>query len=183
MVCGRCIKVVREELEGIGIQVGRVELGEVEVVNKGSLDLKKIQSVLENNGFEIIEDKKVRTIEHIKLAILRLVQQNRSVSPMRLNYSDHLSKELGQDYHYLSSLFSSIENVTIEQYIILQRIERVKELLKYGDLTLSEIAATTGYSSVQHLSNQFKKTTGMTPTHFKDLKKSLRKPLDKVAAV
>jgi len=181
MVCGRCIKVVREELEKIGVRVGRIELGEVEVAENKSLDLRRVQSVLEQNGFELIEDKKVRTIERIKLAILRLVQEDRSVSPLRSTYSDILSKELGQDYHYLSSLFSSIENVTIEQYVILQKIERAKELIRYGDLTLSEIAFTMGYSSVQHLSHQFRQITGMTPSQFKDLRKSARKPIDKVA--
>lgn len=180
MVCNRCIRVVREELEKLGLRVGRIELGEVDLVDGKTIDLKKIQLVLEQNGFQLIEDKRVRIIERIKLAILKLVQLDHSVSPLRLNHSDYISRELGHDYHSLSSLFSSVENVTIEQYIILQKIERVKELLKYGELTLSEIAFEMGYSSVQHLSNQFKKVTGLTPSHFKDLKESLRKPLDKV---
>ncbi len=181
MVCGRCIKVVREELERLGLDVTHIELGEVIVGSKRSLDLQKIRLVLEKNGFELIEDKHAKIIEQTKLVILKLVQRDHSENPMHFSYSGHLSKELGYDYHYLSALFSSVENVTIEQYTILQRIERVKELLRYGDLTLSEIAFKTGYSSVQHLSNQFRKTTGMTPSHFKDLRKSLRKPLDEVA--
>jgi len=180
MVCGRCIRVVREELEKLGFQIGRIELGEVDVVNGKSIDLRKIRSVLERNGFQLIEDKNARVIERIKLAILDLVQHDYSESPLRANYSGYIAKELGYDYHYLSSLFSSIENITIEQYIILQKIERVKEFLKYGEWTLSEIAFRMGYSSVQHLSNQFKKVTGLTPSHFKELKESLRKPLDKV---
>ncbi len=180
MVCNRCIRVVREELERLGLRIGRVELGEVDLIDGKTIDLKKIQSVLEQNGFQLIEDKRVRVIERTKLAILQLVQHDYSAAPLRLNYSDYISRELGLDYHSLSSLFSSVESVTIEQYIILQKIERVKEFLKYGELTLSEIAYKMGYSSVQHLSNQFKKVTGLTPSHFKDLKKSLRKPLDKV---
>jgi len=180
MVCNRCIRVVQEELEKLGLQVQRVDLGEVDLLNGKALDLKKIRSVLENNGFELIEDKRGKIIERIKLVILKLVQQDQSKAPLKLHYSDYIARALGHDYHSLSSLFSSVENFTIEQYIILQRIEHVKELLKYGELTLSEIAYKTGYSSVQHLSNQFKKVTGMTPSHFKDLKQSLRKPLDKV---
>jgi AraC family transcriptional regulator len=182
MVCSRCIRVVREELEKLGLRIQRIDLGEVDLFNGKAIDLKKIKAVLENNGFELIEDKRGRIIEHIKLAILKLVQHDHSVSPLKLNYSDYISNELGHDYHSLSALFSSVENITIEQYIILQKIERVKELLKYGELTLSEIAYKMGYSSVQHLSNQFKKVTGLTPSHFKDLKESHRKPLDKVVS-
>jgi AraC family transcriptional regulator len=182
MVCGRCIKVVREELERLGLDVVNVELGEVDIAGAKPLELEKIRTVLEKNGFELIENKNAKLIEQIKLTILKLVQQDQSEHPMHSSYSENLSRELGHDYHYLSSLFSSVENVTIEQYTILQRIERVKELLRYGDMTLSEIAYKTGYSSVQHLSNQFRKVTGMTPSHFKELRKSLRKPLDKVVA-
>jgi AraC family transcriptional regulator len=182
MVCNRCIRVVREELEKLGLRIGRIELGEVDLVHAKSVDFKKIKSALEQNGFQLIEDKRARIIERIKLAILKLVQHNYGESQLRLNHSEYISKVLDLDYHSLSSLFSSIESVTIEQYIILQKIERVKELLKYGELTLSEIAFRMGYSSVQHLSNQFKRITGLTPSHFKDLKETLRKPLDKVSA-
>jgi len=182
MVCGRCIRVVREELERLGLHVARVELGEVDLIHRRPLDTNRIGSVLEQNGFELIEDKSVRIIERIKLAILKLVQHDYRESPLRSNYSEYISRELGRDYHTLSSLFSSIENTTIEQYIILQKIERVKELLKYGEMTLSEIAFKMGYSSVQHLSTQFRKVTGLTPSHFKNTKRILRKPLDKVGA-
>ncbi len=182
MVCGRCIKVVREEIERLGLSVLRIDLGEVEFSSTEVPDLARIRTVLEKNGFELIEDKNARLIERIKLAILKLVQQDHSDNPVHSSFSSYLSRELGYDYRYLSSLFSSVENVTIEQYSILQRIERVKELLRYGDLTLSEIAYKTGYSSVQHLSSQFRKITGMTPSRFKDLRRSLRKPLDKVGA-
>ena len=181
MVCHRCIRVVKEELEEIGLAVRRVDLGEAEVIGSKKLNLKEIRSVLEENGFELIEDKRVKTIERIKLAILRLVRRDHESAPMKMNHSEYLVHELGQDYHALSALFSSIENLTIEKYIILQKIELVKELLKYGELTLSQIANRMGYSSVQHLSNQFRKVTGLTPSHFKRMKKSPRKPLDRVA--
>jgi AraC-like DNA-binding protein len=183
MVCNRCIRVVREELEKLGLRIQRIELGEVDIAGGKVIDLGNVRDVLLRNGFELIEDKRVKMIERIKLLILRLVQNDYRETPLPLNYSEYIARELGHDYHYLSSLFSSVENVTIEQYVILQRIERVKELLKYGEMTLSEIAFTTGYSSVQHLSSQFRKVTGMTPTYFKDLKKGMRKPLDKVGVL
>jgi AraC family transcriptional regulator len=180
MVCNRCIRVVREEMERLGLTISRIDLGEVEVTGKKHLDLDAIESILQENGFELIEDKRVKAIERVKLAILKFVHHDHSVSPMKMKFSRFIALELGQDYHSLSTLFSSVENVTIEQYVILQRIERVKELLKYDELTLSEIAYRMGYSSVQHLSNQFKKVTGLTPSYFKDLKKNVRKPIDQV---
>ncbi len=182
MVCNRCIRVVREELEKLGLRTGRIELGEAEIIGGKPLEMDKVRTVLLENGFELVEDKRVKLIERIKLLILRLVRNDYRTSGMPLNNSEYIAQELGHDYHYLSSLFSSVENVTIEQYLILQRIERVKELLKYGEMTLSEIADVTGYSSVQHLSNQFRKITGMTPTYFKALKNALRNPIDKVGA-
>ncbi len=181
MVCNRCIRVVGEELAKLGYQVHRIVLGEADVSSKKPIDKEKIRGVLEANGFELIEDRRVKLIERIKVLVLKLVQNDYAKNPITINSSDYLARELGHDYHYLSSLFSSVENITIEQYTILQRIERVKELIKYGDMTLSEIAYATGYSSVQHLSNQFRKVTGMTPSYFKRLKQSLRKPLDHVA--
>jgi AraC family transcriptional regulator len=180
MVCNRCIRVVREEMERLGLTISRIDLGEVEVTGKKHLDLDAIESILQENGFELIEDKRVKAIERVKVAILKFVHHDHSVSPMKMKFSRFIALELGQDYHTLSTLFSSVENVTVEQYVILQRIERVKELLKYDELTLSEIAYRMGYSSVQHLSNQFKKVTGLTPSYFKDLKKNVRKPIDQV---
>ncbi len=179
MVCNRCIKVVREELEKIGLDVRSVLLGEVIVGCRiEDLPINKIREVLEENGFELIEDKKARAIEQIKLIIIKLVRNDAEENPLNMNYSEYLVKELGMDYHYLSTLFSSVENITIEQLIILQKIEWAKELLKYGELTLSEIAYKLGYSSVQHLSNQFKKVTGLTASQFKSMTENIRKPLD-----
>ena len=150
MVCDRCVRVVAQELERIGLDVRNVVLGEVTLTGSSrDLAMDQIKKTLEENGFELIEDRKARTIEQLKLAIIKLV---RETGDRRLKYSAYLSKELGLEYHYLSTLFSSVENVTIEQYIIRQRVERAKELLKYGELTLSEIAYELGYSSVQHLS-------------------------------
>jgi AraC family transcriptional regulator len=179
MVCDRCIRVVKDELVNLGLDVRSVSLGEVSLTgNPRDLPLQRIKKTLEENGFELIEDQKARTIERLKLAIMRLV---REPGDRNLKYSVYLSKELNQEYHSLSSLFSSVENVTIEQYIIRQRVERAKELLKYGEKTLSEIAYELGYSSVQHLSSQFKRITGLTPTKFKHMTSNIRFPLDRVS--
>jgi len=179
MVCGRCIKVVKEELEKLGLDVRSIVLGEV-VVNSilNELQIDNIKKILEDNGFELIEDKRARIIEKVKLVILNLVRNDEEENPTEENYSDYIVEKIGLDYHYLSTLFSSVENITIEQYIILQKIELAKELLKYGELTLSEIAYKLGYSSVQHLSNQFKKVTGLTASQFKKMTENIRKPLD-----
>ena len=179
MVCDRCIRVVTQELKEIGLDVRSVTLGEVILTGSSrDLPMDQIRKTLKENGFELIEDRKARTIEQLKLAIITLV---RETGNRRLKYSAYLSKALGLEYHYLSTLFSSVENVTIEQYIIRQRVERAKELLKYGEMTLSEIAYELGYSSVQHLSNQFKHITGLTPTRFKRMTVNMRNPLDRVS--
>ena len=183
MVCDRCIRVVHDELTKIQLDVRSVALGEVVVAGAAKeLPMERIKSVLDENGFELIEDRKAKTIEQTKLAIIRFVREDHEKEDRRLKFSEYLSRELGLDYHYLSTLFSSVENVTIEQFIILQRIERAKELLKYGEMTLSEIAYKLGYSSVQHLSNQFKSVTGFTPTKFKSFTGQLRKPIDRVGS-
>lgn len=179
MVCDRCIRVVTQELGRLQLDVRSVTLGEVTLTGSfRDLPMDQIKKTLEENGFELIEDRKVRTIEQLKLAIIRLV---RETGNRKLKYSAYLSKELGLEYHYLSTLFSSVENITIEQYIIRQRVERAKELLKYGELTLSEIAFELGYSSVQHLSSQFKHITGLTPTRFKRMTSNTRTPLDRIS--
>jgi AraC-like DNA-binding protein len=181
MVCNRCIKVVHEELEKLGHDVRSIVLGEAVV--GGELDAagtKKVKAMLEENGFELIEDQRVKTIERTKRTILQLVRRDAEEEPIKEKYSEFIAREVGRDYHTLSALFSSVENITIEHYIILQRIERAKELLKYGELTLNEISYKLGYSSVQHLSNQFKHITGMTPSAFKKMMVNTRLPLDKV---
>jgi AraC family transcriptional regulator len=181
MVCNRCIKVVRDELEKLGKEVCTIELGEV-VIAEGlaDTDIRKIKLVLEENGFELIEDQRGKLIERIKQTVLTLVRRDAEKEPLKGKYSEYIARELGKDYHMLSTLFSSVENITIEHFTILQRIERAKELLKYGELTLSEISYRLGYSSVPHLSNQFKSVTGMTPSQFKKMVANTRLPLDKV---
>lgn len=179
MVCNRCIKVVREEFDRLGIETKNITLGEVETeLPVESLPLAGIKKVLEENGFELIEDKKARLIERIKKFILKIIYEEESIIAENHKFSILIEKEIGLDYNYLSGLFSSQESITIEQYIILQKIEHAKELLKYGELTLSEIAYKLGYSSVQHLSSQFKKTTGFTASQFKIKTENMRKPLD-----
>lgn len=181
MVCNRCIKVVRDELEKLGVQIESINLGEVVTAQAINKELKeKIKGVLEENGFELLEDKRFKVIERIKNYVIKLVHYSDEDSPGNFNYSALIAQELGMDYAYLSNLFSSLEGITIEHFIILQKIERAKELLKYGDLTLSEIAYKLGYSSVQHLSNQFKKITGLTASQFKKMTGNTRKPLDNV---
>ena len=180
MVCDRCIRIVKEELEEIGLDVRSITLGEVVVASARATNLTEVRSVLEKNGFELIDDKKVKMIEQIKTLIINLVHHGNTGKSAAINYSAYIAQHVGHDYHYLSTLFSSIENITIEKYLIHQKIERVKELLVYNEMTLSEIAYQMGYSSVQHLSNQFKKVTGFTPSYFKTIKDNKRKPLDKV---
>jgi AraC-like DNA-binding protein len=181
MVCPRCIKVVREELTKLGLDVRSVALGEVEVGgNAAELPLEKVQHVLHENGFELIEDKRVRVIEKIKHAVLKLVQNDYEKNPIRLKDSEFIAREVGQEYHSLSTLFSSVEGITLEHYLILQKIERVKELLKYGEMSLSQIAYSMDYSSVAHVSSQFKKMTGMTPSQFKQLGGLHRHPIDHI---
>ncbi len=179
MVCPRCIKVVREDLTKLGLDVRSVVLGEVVVSGPVSdAALAKVKHVLTADGFELLEDRKAKTVEKIKHAVIKLAQADRSYHSVHLKDSESIAKEVGTDYHSLSALFSSIENVTIEQFLILQKIEHAKELLKYGELTLSEIAYRMGYSSVAHISAQFKKITGMTPTAFKRLGNTHRHPID-----
>ncbi len=181
MVCNRCIKVVGEEFKKLGLDVRSITLGEVIIDGeKDKLPLNKIKMILEENGFELIENKSAKIIEKIKLTILELIRHDNLGQFANENFSEIIVEKLGLDYHYLSSLFSSVENITIEQFVILQKIERVKELLKYNELTLSEIAYKLSYSSVQHLSNQFRKVTGMTASQFKNMTSNTRKPLDKL---
>ena len=179
MVCNRCIMVVQNELEKLGLPVKQVELGEVELERKLSAGEKEnITAALSPLGFEVIDDKKSRIIEKIKTTIIDLVHHQDG--SMQQNLSDVLRSKLHQDYSHLSTLFSDVEGTTIEKYFISQKIEKVKELLVYDELSLSEIAYRLNYSSVSYLSNQFKKVTGLTPTHFRQVGKNKRKPLDEV---
>lgn len=178
MVCNRCIKVVKETLEQLGLNVEHIELGNVTVSGR-SVPAEEIGNALEKEGFELLEDKKAKVVNKIKSTIIGIVYSD-AIENLDLKISEYLTRQTGMDYLYLSTLFSSIENITIEQFFILTRIERAKELLKYHDLTLSEISYRLGYSSVQHLSSQFKKVTGLTASQFKELAQNTRKPLDKL---
>lgn len=180
MVCNRCIKVVRDELTDLGYTINLIELGKVVLMEEiDDKKMEQIREVLTDNGFELIDDKKSELINKIKTLIIEYIHYDRE-SPAYLNLSEILSKELGYDYSYLSHLFSRVEGITIEKYLILQKVEKVKELLVYEEFTLSEISYQLGYSSSQHLSRQFKEISGLTPSHFKTIKVQKRKPLDKV---
>lgn len=179
MVCDRCLMAVRQVLNDEGIEYRHLQLGEVELSAKISVEqLEKLAVRLKSIGFELLDDKKSRIVEKIKSTIISIIHH--SDEELNLKLSALLTDKLGMDYHYLTTLFSSVEGITIEKYTILQRIEKVKELMMYNEMTLSEIAFDMGYSSVQHLSQQFKKVTGLTPTQFRELKENTRKPLDSI---
>lgn len=179
MVCQRCIMVVNSELDKAGFSVKRVSLGEVEL-NDPIDDVKKkrIEKLLVPLGFELIDDRKSRIIEQIKTTIIDQVYHRDA--ELKINLSELLEQQLHLDYGYLSNLFSELEGTTIEKYFIAQKVERVKELLVYDELSLSEIAYRLNYSSAAHLSNQFKKVTGLTPGHFKSIGTKRRRPIDEV---
>ncbi|MBT5461540.1 MAG: helix-turn-helix transcriptional regulator [Candidatus Marinimicrobia bacterium] len=175
MVCSRCIRVVREELTGLGLDVVDVQLGKV-VLAKHPKNIEPVETILNQNGFELLEDKNAQIVESIKNQIIELIYSE-NLGEMKTNLSHYLSKQLGRDYSALSKLFSEVESITLEKYFILHKVERIKEFMVYDELTLSEIAYKLGYSSVQHLSNQFKKTTGLSPSYFKNVNPS-RRPID-----
>lgn len=179
MVCNRCIMVVQNALDKLGLDVKSIRLGEVVLEQEpDARNKEQLKEVLVSLGFELIDDKKSKIIEKIKNVIIDLVHHQDN--DVKTNLSAVLSAELHHDYNYLSNLFSEVEGTTIEKYFIAQKIERVKELLVYDELSLSEIALRLNYSSVAYLSNQFKKVTGLTPSHFKQIREDKRKPLDKV---
>jgi YesN/AraC family two-component response regulator len=184
MVCNRCVMVVSQELEKLGLHPEKVSLGEVQLredqLSKEQLD--QLDAMLASKGFERIDDRKSRLIEAIKSKVIHLIHHEQSLD-RKLNWSTILSEELHLEYNYLSSLFSSVEGITLEHYIINQKIERAKEFLFYDELNLTQIADRLGYSSVAHLSAQFKKVTGLTPSELKKSREidQMRKPLDNVA--
>ncbi|MDF2455943.1 MAG: transcriptional regulator, AraC family [Cytophagaceae bacterium] len=181
MVCPRCIKVVSDELCTLGFDIHHIELGKVELKSAPtSEDLQKIKTSLKNNGFELLDDKKSRVIEKVKILIIEGIRDGK-FSEMNINFSQYLSKELQMEYTHLSSLFSSVEGKSIERFVILQKTERIKELITYGELSMKEIAHFLDYSSLQALSGQFKKETGLTPTAFKALSDgNSRKPISSI---
>ena len=177
MVCDRCKMVVRSELEKIGIFPVSVGLGEVELLeNLKEKQTPELEMKFLSFGFELLEDKTSMLIEKIKSLIIDLVHHQNNT--LKTNLSNYLSEQLVQDYSTFSTLFSEVQGATIEHYFITQKIEKVKELLMYKELSLSEIAVKLNYSDVAHLSNQFKKITGVTATHFKQLKENNRLQID-----
>jgi AraC-like DNA-binding protein len=171
--------VVKQELKKLGLHYIVVELGEVEVMEDISSEQKeKFKVALLKFGLELMDNKKSILIERIKKVVVELIHY--TDEPLKVNFSDHLSEKLNLDYTYLANLFSEVEGITIEHYIIIHKIEKVKELLVYDELSLKEISYQLHYSSVAHLSNQFKKITGLTPSHFKKLKNYRRQGLENV---
>ena len=170
---------VKEELKKLGLHFILVELGEVDIMEDITAEQhNQIASALSQYGLELMGDKKNMLIEKIKNAIIEMVHY--TGDPPKLKFSDYLEQKLGQDYHYMSNLFSEVQGTTIEHFIIAHIIERAKELLIYDELTLTQISYKLNYSSVAHLSNQFKKVTGLTPSHFKLLKDKRRTALENV---
>jgi len=178
MVCDRCILVVRQELEKLNLKPAAIKLGEAEITEPTEKQLTQVQQNLAALGFELLDNSRKRLIEKIKNIVIEQIHYTDADD--KHNFSEILSDKLMKDYSYLSNFFSEVEGITIEKYIINQKIEKVKELLVYDELSLSEIAYKLGYSSVAHLSSQFKKVTGLTPSHFKNLGGIHRKPLDKI---
>ena len=179
MVCSRCKMVIKIELIKFGLHPAKVELGSVEI--KEALNDKEktaLNKILLGLGFLLMNDKKSQLVEKIKNLVVELVHY--SEAPLKVNLSNHIADKLHHNYHYLSNLFSEVESTTIEQYFIAQKAERVKELLVYDELSVSEIALQLNYSSASHLSKQFKKATGLTPSHFKQLKEKKRKPIEEL---
>ncbi len=179
MVCNRCIMVVKQELENLKLKPLKVSMGEAELSKQPSVkQMQQLNSRLLQLGFEILDDKKQKQIEKIKSLLIKKVQSGDVEE--HFSISEYLSNALHKDYSYISRLFSEVEGITVEQFFILQKIEKVKEWLVYGELNLSEISFRLGYSSVAHISAQFKKITGLTPSHFKKLGNPQRKSLDEL---
>jgi AraC-like DNA-binding protein len=182
MVSNRCKMAVKEDLKKLGLHFIVVDLGEVEIMeNLSAEQLNQLKIALLNSGFELMDDKRAVLIERIKNIIIEMVHYSNAL--IKTNFSIYLSEKLNHDYTYMSNLFSEVQGTTIEQFIISHKIERIKELIIYGELNITEIAWKMNYSSVAHLSNQFKKMTGLTPSHFKQLKEKRRSPIEEIGNV
>jgi AraC-like DNA-binding protein len=178
MISNRCKIVVKEILNEMDLHFILIDIGEIDIIEELTLEqLQRLKSELLESGLELIEDdKKTILIEKIKTIIIQMIYYKEEI--ITINFSDYLTKKLNFHYNYLANLFSEIEGITIEHFIIFHKIERVKELMNYGELTITEIAYKMNYSSVAHLSAQFKKVTGLSPTNFKQLKNLRRKSID-----
>ena len=179
MVCIRCQMVVKAELEKLGLKYMDVKIGEADMIdNIQSGQLRQLGKALRKSGLLLMDDKKSILVEKIKNVIIELVHYKEE--QLKVNLSDYLSKKLNYNYTYLANLFSEVKGITIEKFYLTHKIEKVKELIVYDELSLTEIAYRMHYSSVAHLSNQFKKFTGLTPSHFKKLKNIRRSTLEEV---
>jgi AraC-like DNA-binding protein len=179
MVSARCKMLVKEALKALGLHFVIVELGEVDVMeNLTTTQREQLRLALQEAGLELMEDKRAILLEKIKLTIIDVVHHREEDT--RINFSHYLSEKLQYDYTHLANIFSEASGTTIEQYMIAQKVERIKELLTYDELNITEIAWKMNYSSVAHLSNQFKKVTGLSPSHFKKIKDNKRQTLDEV---
>lgn len=180
MVCPRCIMVVKDEIHNLGFATKNIQLGKVsfyDQLNNTSIEI--IRTVLNKVGFDIILDRNKQLVEKIKTIVIEKIHNSENELPE--NFLKFIENQLHLDYKYLSNIFSKVEGITLEKFIILQKIEKVKELLEQHSLTLSEISYRLGYSEVSHLSSQFKRITGITPSSFKKLKNKDRKPLDNLS--
>ena len=180
MICQCCIRVIREDLEQAGITVDEISLGKATIQYDDDLiSYEDIRKVLLDLGTDLIETRENRLVEEIKLAVIELIHHMNNVDSM-VRKSEYLVEKMGLTYSYLSRIFSTHEHITLEKYMILHKIERIKELIDQDEFTLSEIAYMMDYSSVQYLSNQFKQLTGMTVSQYKESDRSSKKPIDKL---
>jgi AraC-like DNA-binding protein len=174
--------IVKEELTKLGLHYIIVELGEVDIMeNISSEQREEVKAALFHSGLELMDDKRSVLIERIKNTVVEMVHHTDEI--IKTNFSDFLSKKLNHDYTYLANLFSEVQGTTIEKFIISHKIERIKELIIYGELNITEIAWKMNYNSVAHLSNQFKKVTGLSPSHFKQLKDKRRSPIEEIGSL
>ena len=179
MVSNRCKMAVKDALKKLGVHFILVDLGEVDIMeNINEAQRNELKSMLLNSGLELMDDKRSMLIEKIKNVIIEMVHHKEEA--IKVNFSDYLSEKLNHDYTYLANLFSEVQGTTIEQFIIHHKIERIKELIIYDELNITEIAWKMNYSSVAHLSNQFKKVTGLSPSHFKQMKNKRRSPIEEI---
>ena len=181
MVSNRCKIAAKEALTQLGLHFIVVDLGEVEIMESiSAAQREQLKTALRASGLELMDDKRSVLIEKIKNVIIEMVHH--SDEEIKINFSDFLSEKLQYDYTYLANLFSEVQGTTIEQFIISHKVERIKELIIYGELNISEIAWKMNYSSVAHLSNQFKKVTGLSPSHFRQLKDKRRSPIENIGS-
>lgn len=179
MVSNRCKIMVKAELKKLGLHYILVDLGEVEIMEDLSNDQREqLRHALQESGLELMDDKRAILIEKIKTVIIETVHHSDEL--IKVNFSDYLSEKLDYDYTYLANLFSEVQGTTIAQFLISHKVERIKELIIYDEMSISEIAWKMNYSSVAHLSNQFKKTTGLSPSHFRQLKNKRRSPIEEI---